>query len=151
MLSKAQLDLYQNRSASLSRDGRVGAKHKRYYRGFVARDYGPHRIKFYPLKLWPRIVGVNNQTLRTWMRLEILRAFIWHQMPVMCLAEQHALAKAVQNHHMHTKHGVITDAFRAEVRDSLLEVRLALDTLTKPDLSLTERQRMLLSPSLNDR
>lgn len=150
MLSKAQLALYQQRGSNSS-DKRVGAKHKRYYRGFVRRTYGTHTIKFYPLKLWPKIVGVNNQTLRTWMKLEILRAHVWHQMPVMCLAEQHALAKVVQNHHMHTKHGVITDAFRAEVSESLLEVRLALDTLSREDLSLTERQRMLLSPSLNDR
>lgn len=149
MLSKAQLSLYQQQGPNSS-DKRVGAKHKRYYRGFVRRTYGTHTIKFYPLKLWPKIVGVNNQTLRTWMKLEILSANIWHQMPVMCLAEQHALAEVVKKHHMHTKHGEITDDFKREVYDNLMEVRIALDTLARPDLDLTERHRMILSPSLQD-
>lgn len=151
-LSKAALALYTRSSRTTSReDRRVGAKHDRHARSFIRKQYGDHTIRFYPLKEWPRVVGVTNKTLRTWLQQRVLSAYTMHRMYVMCLAEQMALAAVVRRHHQVTRHGEITPEFTKDVADTLREVRLALDVLGSPKHKLSEAQYALVLPSINDR
>ncbi len=115
------------------------------------KQYGQHLIRFYPLKNCLRLTGLTNQTLRTWIKERVITCYKMHRMWVMCKAEQDALGAVVRKHHADTKHGVITPALRRDAIEALTAVRIALDTLARPKLELSEEQRQLIQISLQDR
>lgn len=154
MLTRAQLKVYEqaNKPVGDKPDARVGSTHDRHARSFVRVPYGRFTVYFYPLKNWPALVGVTNQTLRTWIQRKVITAYTMHRMYVMCRAELEALRKQVLKHRMSTmKHTEITEQMRLDCQTALMQVRIALDTLKNPALTLAEEQRALLQPSLGER
>ena len=112
--------------------------------------YADREITFYPTKVWPSIVGVSIVTLRNWLNRGYISAYTMHEMHVMCHAELYAL-KAVRAkwHSSRDMHNAIEPEFRAELRESLAEVRLALDTF-KRRLPMSPSMLALLQPSLKE-
>ena len=151
-LTPAQLKLYQERSASKlsGDDSRLGAKHDRMYRGFIKKPVGKYVFKYYPLKLWPPVVGLTNQALRYWLRDGIITATKEHRMYVMCLAEQKALASVLRGHR-YTKHSEITSELVKDLQDALRAVRAAIEILSRAARPLTPAELTLLQVSINDR
>jgi hypothetical protein len=129
-----------------SGDSRVGSTHNRRGRGFVRVLYAGHEIKFYPIKVWPSVVGVSVVTLRNWINKRIIAAYEMHGMHVMCKAEMRALKVVVQKWYAtRDMHNAIEPEFQRDLRGALAEIRLALDSL-KRNLPMTQRMLDILSP-----
>lgn len=131
-------------------DSRIGSKHNRRNRGFVRVDYAGREVIFYPTKFWPSVVGVSTVTLRNWMNRSIIVAQQMHGMPVMCKAELHALKLVVARWYgSRDMHNAIEEAFQADLKKALADVRFALDTF-KRRLPMTQLHTDLIAPSLKD-
>ena len=153
MFSKAQLKLYEQANRPVvSEDARVGANHDRHNRSFVRVPHGRYSIKFYPIKNWPAVTGITNQTFRTWIKRKVITAYLMHRMYVMSRAELEALASVIRKHRLAgLRHTEITDEMRTDCYNALTAVRLALDSLKRPDITLTAEQMKLLQPSIGER
>jgi hypothetical protein len=128
-------------------DKRFGAEHKRYSRSFVRIQHADREIVFFPIKEWPSTVHVTQMTLRNWLNKGVIAARRVYDMHVMCRAEMHALRDVVKKwHSTRDLHNALEPEFRAEMREALAEVRLALDTYRR-QLPVSDRQLALLRPS----
>ena len=132
-------------------DARLGAKHTRIRRGFVPVNKGIYTVRFWPLKDCVHRVGVSNQTLRAWIKNNVITVYKMYRMYVMSKAEQEALGAVVRRYHVGTKrHKEISDEFIQEARKALLDVRIALDSLGNPEVPMSEKMWELVQPSIQD-
>lgn len=146
---RARLVLQSRKMTTATEDRRFGSEHSRFYRGFVDADYVQSVIRFYPLKRWVPVVGVVDATLRCWLAQRIITAYVMFGMPVMCKAEMVALRDVAKQHNVSNRANT-SQVFIDDARNALQEVRLALDSY-KRKFVLTDRQRMLIAPSVNER
>ena len=133
-----------------SDDRRVGSTHDRHNRGFIREQYADSEIMFWPVKFWPAIVGVSSVTLRNWLNKGVISAYEKHGMKVMTKAEMATLKNVVAKwYNTRDMHNAIEPEFKADLRNALSEVRLALDTYRKR-MTMTPHQTLLLEPSIKE-
>lgn len=105
---------------------------------------------YYPPKFWPAVVGVSLVTLRNWLKKGIFVTEEKYGMHILCMTELHALKKVVAAwYKTRDMHNAIEPEFQADIKRSLQEARIALETFRR-NLPLSLSQRQLIVYDIKD-